>query len=41
MTVKNTVPMHPVTDAGPPSEAAPRALRPHELMEWRQRLGFV
>jgi hypothetical protein len=38
--VKNTVPIYPGPAEPPPSEAPPRALRPHELIEWRQRLGF-
>jgi hypothetical protein len=42
-STKNTVPMPhpPLIDSMPLSEAAPRALRPHELMEWRTRLGYV
>jgi hypothetical protein len=41
--MKNTVPMAhpPLMDLPPLSEQSPRALRPHELTEWRQRLGFV
>jgi hypothetical protein len=41
-TVKNTVPIYSsIVDSAPLSEVSPPALRPHELMKWRQGLGLL